>query len=60
MTNDQAKASPIPAPTGPIPELSFAQFKALANSMPKLAGMADADGWINWCNDRGYEHTGIA
>lgn len=34
------------------------QFRALANSMPNLAWMADPDGWINWYNDRWYEYTG--
>ncbi len=35
-----------------------AEFHALANSMPTLAWMANADGWIFWYNDRWYEYTG--
>ena len=34
------------------------EFHALANSMPTLAWMANADGWIFWYNDRWYEYTG--
>ena len=34
------------------------EFRALANSMPTLAWMANADGWIFWYNDRWYEYTG--
>lgn len=30
----------------------------LANTIPQLAWMADADGWIHWYNDRWYEYTG--
>ena len=62
MINDQAEASrgrpTPPTPAGPVPDLSFAQFKAVANSMPNLAWMADADGWIIWYNDRWHEYTG--
>lgn len=39
-------------------EITYAQFKALANSMPNLAWMARPDGWIFWYNDRWYEYTG--
>lgn len=42
----------------PQADLSYAQFRALANSMPNLAWMADADGWLIWYNDRWYEYTG--
>ncbi|MDQ6718859.1 MAG: PAS domain-containing protein [Gemmatimonadota bacterium] len=34
------------------------QFRALANLIPTLAWMADANGWIFWYNDRWYEYTG--
>ncbi len=34
------------------------EFRALANSIPQLAWMADADGWIFWYNQRWYEYTG--
>ena len=30
----------------------------LANTIPNLAWMANADGWITWYNDRWYEYTG--
>lgn len=39
-------------------EISHAQFRALANSMPNLAWMADPEGWIFWYNRRWYEYTG--
>lgn len=38
--------------------LTEAQFRALANSMPNMAWMADPDGWLFWYNDRWYEYTG--
>ena len=34
------------------------QFHALAESIPQLAWMADADGSIYWYNQRWYEYTG--
>ena len=34
------------------------QFRALANSVPQLVWMANADGWIFWYNQRWYEYTG--
>jgi PAS domain S-box-containing protein len=49
---------PTSACARPVPDLSFAQFRALANSMPNLAWMADADGWLIWYNDRWYDYTG--
>ena len=33
-------------------------FRALANSIPQLAWMADPTGWIFWYNDRWLEYTG--
>jgi PAS domain S-box-containing protein len=33
-------------------------FRALANSIPQLAWMADGEGGIFWYNDRWYEYTG--
>lgn len=42
----------------PDSELSHAQFRALANSIPNLAWMAHPDGWIFWYNRRWYEYTG--
>ncbi|HEY7391624.1 MAG TPA: PAS domain S-box protein [Bryobacteraceae bacterium] len=37
---------------------SEAQFRALANAMPQLCWMANADGWIFWYNQRWYDYTG--
>ena len=37
---------------------SEARFKQLAENMVQLAWMADADGWIFWCNQRVYDYTG--
>lgn len=39
-------------------EVSYAQFRALANTIPNLAWMAHPDGWIFWYNRRWYEYTG--
>ena len=37
---------------------SAAEFRALADTIPTLCWMADADGWISWYNRRWYEFTG--
>lgn len=37
---------------------SEAQFRSMADSLPQLAWMADAKGWIYWYNRRWYEYTG--
>lgn len=34
------------------------RFRAMADNIPNLAWMADADGWIYWYNKRWYEYTG--
>ena len=34
------------------------EFRMLANAIPQLCWMANADGWITWYNDRWYEYTG--
>ncbi|MGE0525951.1 MAG: PAS domain S-box protein [Bdellovibrionales bacterium] len=34
------------------------QLRAFANSIPQLAWIADADGFIDWYNDRWYQYTG--
>jgi PAS domain S-box-containing protein len=34
------------------------QFRTLANAIPHLAWMTDAEGSIHWYNDRWYEYTG--
>lgn len=36
-----------------------AQFRTLANTIPQLAWIADADGGRSWFNDRWYEYTGM-
>ncbi len=36
------------------------QFRTLANSIPQLAWMADAEGYIFWYNDRWYDYTGTS
>jgi len=33
-------------------------FRALANSIPQLAWMAESNGWISWYNDRWFDYTG--
>jgi PAS domain S-box-containing protein len=37
---------------------SEARFRALADNIPQLAWMMDADGWIFWYNRRWFEYTG--
>ncbi len=37
---------------------STVRFRALANSIPQLAWMADASGHIYWYNDRWFDYTG--
>jgi PAS domain S-box-containing protein len=39
---------------------SEAQFRTLADSIPQLCWMANADGWIFWYNERWYEYTGTS
>ena len=34
------------------------RFRALADAIPQLAWMADANGWIHWYNQRWYDYTG--
>jgi PAS domain S-box-containing protein len=34
------------------------RLRALANTIPQLAWIADADGTIHWYNDRWYDYTG--
>ena len=34
------------------------QFRALADAIPQLCWIANADGWISWYNQRWYEYTG--
>ena len=34
------------------------RFRTLANTIPQLCWMANADGWIFWYNRRWYEYTG--
>jgi len=37
---------------------SETQFRTLANAIPQLCWMANADGWIFWYNERWYQYTG--
>jgi PAS domain S-box-containing protein len=37
---------------------SEARFRTMANSMPQLAWIAQADGYIGWYNQRWHEYTG--
>jgi PAS domain S-box-containing protein len=37
---------------------SETQFRTLANAIPQLCWMANADGWLFWYNQRWYEYTG--
>jgi hypothetical protein len=37
---------------------SEGQFRTLAENIPQLAWMANADGWIFWYNNRWFEYTG--
>jgi PAS domain S-box-containing protein len=39
---------------------SEARFRTLANSIPQLAWMADADGSMLWYSDRWYQYTGLS
>ena len=39
---------------------SEAKFRQLADTIPQLAWMADAEGWIFWYNQRWYEYTGTS
>ena len=34
------------------------RFRTLSNSIPQLAWMANAEGWIYWYNEKWYEFTG--
>ena len=36
------------------------RFRTLGNSIPQLAWMADASGWIFWYNERWHEYTGTS
>lgn len=36
------------------------RFENMANNIPNLAWIANADGWIFWYNSRWYEYTGTA
>jgi PAS domain S-box-containing protein len=39
---------------------SESQFRTLANSIPQLAWMANADGTVFWYNHRWYDYTGMS
>ncbi|HET7552319.1 MAG TPA: ATP-binding protein [Gemmatimonadaceae bacterium] len=40
-------------------EARESELRALANTMPQIAWMADADGTATWYNERWYEYTGF-
>ncbi len=42
----------------PAREPGAADYIALAENLPHLAWMADADGWIYWYNSQWYDYTG--
>jgi PAS domain S-box-containing protein len=42
----------------PAGALDAGEFAALADNLPQLAWIADAEGWIYWYNRRWYEYTG--
>jgi len=44
--------------TEEVLQQSEEQFRTLANAIPQLCWMANADGWIFWYNQRWYEYTG--
>jgi PAS domain S-box-containing protein len=54
-TSDLTTGSDVRAAETPLSER---QFRDLANSMPQLAWMARADGWVFWFNKGWYEYTG--
>ncbi len=41
-------------------EVQKEQFQMMADNIPNLAWMANADGWIYWYNLRWYEYTGTS
>lgn len=47
------------APSSSVPG-SEEPFQLLADNMPNLAWMADADGWIYWYNRQWYDYTGTS
>jgi PAS domain S-box-containing protein len=53
--NGLTNASDLRAAETPLSER---QFRDLADSMPQLAWMARADGWVFWFNKGWYEYTG--
>ncbi|MGA2118459.1 MAG: PAS domain S-box protein [Bryobacteraceae bacterium] len=36
------------------------QYRTLANAIPQLCWMANADGWVFWYNQRWYQYTGTS
>jgi PAS domain S-box-containing protein len=40
-------------------EARESELRTLANTMPQIAWMADADGTATWFNERWYEYTGL-
>jgi len=63
-TDDNAEGIAYVVDISPIREAqlalarSEAQFRALADNIPQLAWMTEADGRVSWHNNRWYEYTG--
>jgi PAS domain S-box-containing protein len=41
-------------------EASEQKYRQLAESLPQIVWMSEADGTVNYCNSRFYEYTGLA
>ena len=50
--------SPIQAARRALQD-SEARFRAIADNIPQLAWMTEADGAVSWYNNRWYEYTGL-
>ncbi|HEY8714662.1 MAG TPA: PAS domain S-box protein [Candidatus Acidoferrum sp.] len=50
--------TPLPPLSEDLLKSSEEQFRAIANYIPALVWLANADGWIYWYNRRWFEYTG--
>ena len=55
---ERARAEVLRQDTRRALQESETRLEQLANTIPQLAWMANADGWVHWYNDRWYEYTG--
>ncbi len=55
---ERARAEVLRQDTRRALQESETRLEQLVNTIPQLAWMANADGWIHWYNDRWYEYTG--